>query len=321
MLKPISAILLSLPFSASAEVLYVEYTGYVASVDDENWFTRLDVRPGDPIKGLFKIYTDLAPPDLYPADPTEGLYDTAGVSYNPVDFVIGDSPLIGTMVLRGDDAVSIVDNNVHFPLGHLFDGFLVKDSNFHNPASTSDVIIAAVGMSSGDTTLISGDGLVQSFVAEPIAGREGTSISGAVQRISDEFGNYYVGFFVDRLSVTPYLSLEVEITPETVVPHSNGLVHLALLSTTPTLDPLQIDPRTLRFGPLAATAQRISVRDVNRDGIADLVAAFRIPRTGIDCGDTTAAISGTTYDDQPLAGTVEFRTAGCSDTPQNRERR
>jgi hypothetical protein len=315
MAKLIAAILLGLPFSGSAEILYVEYTGTVASVDDENWFTRLDVRVGDPVEGLFKIDTELAPPDLFPADPTEGLYDTAGVSYNPVDFVTGDSPLIGTMVLRGDDAVSIVDNNVHFPLGHLFDGFLVIDSNFHDPASPSDVITAGITMSSGDTTLISGDGLVQSFVAESPSTPDplGTSISGAVQRIMGEF-RYYVGFYVDRLSVTPYLNVDVDITPGTIVPHSHGLVHLTLLSSA-TLDSLQIDPRTLRFGPLAANAQRTSVRDVNRDGIADLVAAFRIPRTGIVCGDTTATIRGTTYDDQAVAGTVEFRTAGCSDTP------
>jgi hypothetical protein len=75
-------------------------------------------------------------------------------------------------------------------------------------------------------------------------------------------------------------SVDVRVEPETIVPRSNGLLKVAILSSQ-SFDALQIDPLSVRFGPLAAPAERVSVHDVNRDGGADLVAAFRIAATGI----------------------------------------
>jgi hypothetical protein len=51
--------------------------------------------------------------------------------------------------------------------------------------------------------------------------------------------------------------------------------------------------------------------DVDHDGDADLLLFFKTEATGIDCGDTTASLSGATYAGQAITGTDAIKTVGC----------
>jgi hypothetical protein len=91
-------------------------------------------------------------------------------------------------------------------------------------------------------------------------------------------------------------------------------VLVAVLSDTDSespFDALQIDTTTVQFGPAAATTSRHRARDVNGDGVADLLVQFWIPDTGIRCGDTVATLIGETFDGQKVSGTDSIKTMGC----------
>jgi hypothetical protein len=95
-------------------------------------------------------------------------------------------------------------------------------------------------------------------------------------------------------------------------PRSRGKIWAAVLSNTDTpFDPLQIKIRSVRFGPDGAKPNRHKVKDINRDGLGDLLLRFKIRRTGIKCGDTEATLTGKTFDGQAITGTDAIRTVRC----------
>ena len=98
-------------------------------------------------------------------------------------------------------------------------------------------------------------------------------------------------------------------------PLSSGTIWVAILSDTgpeSPFDPLsQVDISIVEFGPHAAKAIRHKARDVNRDGLKDLLLQFKIRETGIACGETEAILTGETFDGQQFSGTDLIHTVGC----------
>jgi hypothetical protein len=111
--------------------------------------------------------------------------------------------------------------------------------------------------------------------------------------------------------------VDIDIKPgnrrNVINPRKKGSIWVAILSDSESpFDPSsQVDTATVEFGPEGAKAARYKVKDVNSDGLDDLLLRFRIPDTGIVCGDTEASLSGTTFDGQPITGTDFSRTVGC----------
>ena len=93
-------------------------------------------------------------------------------------------------------------------------------------------------------------------------------------------------------------------------PRANGGIWVAILSAGD-FDPVQIDVSTVRFGPGDAAAIRYEVWDLNGDGASDVALRFKIPESGIRCGDTEATLTGKTIEGQSFAGTDVIRTVGC----------
>ena len=73
----------------------------------------------------------------------------------------------------------------------------------------------------------------------------------------------------------------------------------------------QVDIPTVQFGPDGAGAIRHKVKDVNKDGLGDLLLRFKIPETGIACGDTAATLTGETFAGESFTGTDAIKTRGC----------
>ncbi len=119
------------------------------------------------------------------------------------------------------------------------------------------------------------------------------------------------GYGVGNRYVLASLGVTIDIKPRNkhnkIRPQSRGYIWVAVLSDSE-FDPLQVDISTVRFGPEGATANRHRVRDVNRDGLADLLLRFKIRDTGIACGDTEATLTGEAYDGQSLSGTDSIKT-------------
>jgi len=118
---------------------------------------------------------------------------------------------------------------------------------------------------------------------------------------------------------TDEIDVDIDIKPgnkrNVINPRAKGGIWVAVLSDTDTespFDPLsQVDIPTVEFGPDHAKANRYKVKDINRDGLGDLLLRFKIPETGISCGDTEATLIGETFDGQSFTGTDTIKTVGC----------
>jgi hypothetical protein len=101
-------------------------------------------------------------------------------------------------------------------------------------------------------------------------------------------------------------------SPNRINPKSHGVISVAIL-TTDRFDATTVDPLSVRFGPQGAQAapKKGHTKDVNHDGEPDLVLHFKTRATGIRCGDTSASLTGETFDGDPIHGSDAIKTVGC----------
>jgi PKD domain len=167
---------------------------------------------------------------------------------------------------------------------------------------------------------LDGDGI---FDTSPTTSKTHTStysrpgIYQVVAELTDEGGDSTVsvpiGIRVERheLSEVP---IRIDIKPfdgqNTIRPRAKGPVWVAILSDGD-FEPLQIDVSSVRLGPGGAGAVRSEVWDLNGDGANDLALRFRVPDTGIRCGDTEATLAGHTTSGLSFTATDSITTVGC----------
>jgi len=94
-----------------------------------------------------------------------------------------------------------------------------------------------------------------------------------------------------------------------------GIIPVAIL-TTPIFDATTVDADTIRFGPSAAqeihkdknNKAKRHIEDADKDEDLDLVLHFKFADTGIQCGDTSATLTGKTADNADIIGSDSIRT-------------
>lgn len=93
---------------------------------------------------------------------------------------------------------------------------------------------------------------------------------------------------------------------------SRGVIPLAVIGSAH-LDVLQLDPSSVRFGPLGTREApgRGHIEDVNSDGFADMVLHFRTKETGIQCGDSSVFLTGQTTAGVFIEGDDLIQTTNC----------
>jgi len=89
-------------------------------------------------------------------------------------------------------------------------------------------------------------------------------------------------------------------------------ISVAVLSTD-IIDATTIDSASIRFGAHGTEAAPVSSRlkDVDGDGVLDLLIRFRTGATGIQCGDVSARLTGQTLSGQSIEGVDTIRTVKC----------
>jgi hypothetical protein len=128
-----------------------------------------------------------------------------------------------------------------------------------------------------------------------------------------------IGEQVFPTETTPLLCaipVPVDIKPghssNAINPKSQGVIPVAIL-TTASFDATTVDPLSVEFGPNGAmeTHDQGHIEDVNGDGKPDLLLHFNTQDTGIQCGDTSASLTGETIDGQTIQGSDLIQTVGC----------
>jgi hypothetical protein len=111
-------------------------------------------------------------------------------------------------------------------------------------------------------------------------------------------------------SVAAVIDIKPGSLPNSINPRSRGVVSVAIL-TTAGFDAMMVDPASAGFGPNQAGPVHVGFEDVDSDGYLDMVLHFRIQETGIQCGDTSAGLTGQTLDGAAFEASDSVKTAGC----------
>jgi hypothetical protein len=112
--------------------------------------------------------------------------------------------------------------------------------------------------------------------------------------------------------VTVNIDINPGSDPNTINPRSRGRIPVAIL-TTDSFDATSVDPTTALFGATGTEAAPVhfALEDVDADGNTDMILHFNTKATGIQCGVTSASLTGKTFDGQMIQGSDSIRTAGC----------
>ena len=105
--------------------------------------------------------------------------------------------------------------------------------------------------------------------------------------------------------------------PNTINPRSKGKIPVAIL-TTGTFDATNVDASTVLFGPAGSEAAPVqsALEDIDGDGDTDMILHFNTQATGIQCGDSSASLTGETFSGQAIEGSDSINTAGCKSQVQ-----
>jgi hypothetical protein len=91
-----------------------------------------------------------------------------------------------------------------------------------------------------------------------------------------------------------------------IIPWKHGVIPVAILSTDDFYAPDDVDRDTLTFGRTGDEESKVlclrRARDVNRDGLKDIVCFFRTGLTDFEVGDTQGVLKGLTQDGSEFQG-------------------
>ena len=110
--------------------------------------------------------------------------------------------------------------------------------------------------------------------------------------------------------------VSVDIRPKSdanrINPNSTNNINVAIFSTNG-FDATTVNVNTVRFGATGTEAAPIHValRDINEDGLFDMVVRFQIQNTGIKCEDTSAILTGQTNNGVSFIGSNPIKTVQC----------
>lgn len=147
---------------------------------------------------------------------------------------------------------------------------------------------------------------------------------GKFQKIcNDEDGHGYLYCYnfpiYSAFLLTPVLEVPIDIKPggnlNSINSRNRGKIPIAILSTKDFNAPRQVDHKSLTFGSTGnekslAFCNRFP-RDVDGDGLKDVVCYFSTQLTGFSCIDTKGILRGNTVNGTPIEGSDSIKIVQC----------
>ena len=138
---------------------------------------------------------------------------------------------------------------------------------------------------------------------------------------SDQLGNLRAGICDIGAVELGKMLVPVDVRPRRnankINPNSTNNINVAIFSTKG-FDPTTVDATTVLFGRTGIEAGPAAaiLKDVNRDGLVDLLLSFDADITGIQCGDTQGRIDRKNrLAGSPLRGVDSLRLADVKSWP------
>jgi hypothetical protein len=291
------------------------------------------LQPGEPGSGAPKLAT---------IDPATGVYswDTRGAT------IVGDPALTNNLY---STQIMIEDASSRVALDFLIRLTTVDPipPEFANPDPDQDPVcgttqvvtlgqqltfsVDASDPDAGDTVQLNVVGLPDGAAMSPALPISGNPVSSTFSWIptAEQEGVFVIGFSATSsgsgvgqtqcsvtVEVTETIFVDIDVSPgagrNPINVGKRGMIPF-VISTSETFDASTIDVSTLLFGPGEAMAAHEGghLEDADGDGDIDLVIHVRAEDTGIQCGDTTATFSATTFDGQAVAGSSAIEVIGC----------
>jgi hypothetical protein len=133
-----------------------------------------------------------------------------------------------------------------------------------------------------------------------------------------EFNDNPIGgpsFYWVRLSPVKEVVMDVRPSARSnTVASKSAAIRVAIMSNQLALgfDATQLDPASIRFGPLMAAPVDHTAVDLNADGHPDLILTFSMDQTGISCGDAEVELTATTVSGEAIEARDILRMVGCN---------
>jgi hypothetical protein len=134
---------------------------------------------------------------------------------------------------------------------------------------------------------------------------------------ADQLGLLRVGICdIGAVEFRGPMLVSVDVRPRSdanrINPNSTNNINVAIVSVNG-FDATTVDSSTVRFGATGTEAVPINValRDVDGDGDLDMVLRFQIQDTGIECGATSAILTGQISNGPSIIGSNSITTVQC----------
>jgi hypothetical protein len=188
-----------------------------------------------------------------------------------------------------------------------------EDDDNGDVSGSAYVFTRSAGVWTEQAKLTASDGAVNDNFGRSVAVDVDTALVGAAS--DDDNGTNSGSAYVFTLNDVVSIDIMPGYKRKVINPRATGGIWVAVLSDTGSESPFdpssQVDISSVEFGPDGAKATRHKVKDINKDGLGDLLLRYKIPATGIACGDTEVTLTGETFSGQSLTGTDVIKTVGC----------
>lgn len=243
----------------------------------------------------------------------QGRGDAIADAFSPLGSVIVKNSIVASPTLGlGNDCYAVVPASLGHNIASDASCGLVGTGDLNS----TDPMLGPLADNGGPTpthALLPGSPAIDSVPITDCTDSYGNTITMDQRGVSRPHGTACdIGSYEAEYEIAVTIDIKPGSFPNSINPKSKGVIPVAIL-TTETFNAATVDSTTVLFGPSGTEAAPVksALQDVDGDGDIDMILHFNTQTTGIQCGDTSATLTGETLDGQMIKGSDDINTVGC----------